>query len=106
MWEIIKEYGIEFLLTAISSGAVFILKKVYSDFKSEVKEQKNLKCGMLALLHDSLFKNCEGYIKKGEITINELDNLERLYTSYHNLGGNGTGTELFERCKDLNIKVK
>lgn len=105
MWEIIKEYGIEFLLTAISSGAVFILKKVYSDFKKESEEQKNLKCGMVALLHDSLFKNCEDCIKKEEITVSELDNLEGLYNSYHALGGNGTGTELFERCKKLNIKT-
>ena len=104
MWEIIKEYGVEFLLTAISSGAAFILKKIYSDFKKESEKQKNLKFGMIALLHDLIFKNCSDYIKKGEITINELNNLEELYKSYHALGGNGTGTELFERCKDLDIK--
>ena len=32
-----------------------------------------------------------------------LKNLEYLYRSYHALGGNGTGTELFNRAKALPI---
>lgn len=103
MLSFIGQYWLEFILTAISSGAVFVLKKVYKDFKKESQEQKSIKEGMVAILHDTLFKNCEQYIKKGEITISELDNLEGLYHSYHSLGGNGTGTELFERCKGLKI---
>lgn len=103
MLSFISQYWLEFILTAISSGAVFILKKVYSDFKKESQEQKSMKQGVVAILHDILFKNCEHYIKKGEITVSELDNLEGLYKSYHSLGGNGTGTELFERCKGLKI---
>lgn len=81
-----------------------MLKRVYKDFKREREEQATLKMGMIALLHDSLFHNCEKYINKGEITVNELNNLEGLYNSYHALGGNGTGTALFERCKNLDIK--
>lgn len=61
---------------------------------------------MVALLHDSLFRNCEQYIKRGEITVNELENLETLYASYHALGGNGTGTALYEKCKLLSIKAE
>lgn len=32
-----------------------------------------------------------------------LKNLEYLYRSYHTLGGNGTGTELYNRAKALPI---
>lgn len=105
MIDFITQYWLEFILTAISSGAVFILKRVYSDFKKESEEQKSIKAGMVAMLHDTLFKNCELYLKRGEITTSELNNLENLYNSYHALGGNGTGTELYERCKNLKIKV-
>lgn len=105
MTEFIAQYWLEFILTAISSGAVFIMKKVYNDFKKESEEQKSMRAGMVAMLHDTLFKNCEQYLKRGEITAAELNNLENLYNSYHALGGNGTGTELFERCKNLKIKV-
>ena len=33
-----------------------------------------------------------------------MRNLEYLYRSYHALGGNGTGTELYNRAKGLPIK--
>ena len=42
---------------------------------------------------------------KGEITTNQLNNIEHLYKAYPNLGGNGTGTELFLRAKALPIKT-
>ncbi len=31
-------------------------------------------------------------------------NIEYLYRGYHALGGNGTGTELYERVKELKLK--
>lgn len=103
---IVLKYWIDLILTGITGFSAFILKKVYSDFKRDRTEQEVLKIGMIALLHDSLFHNCESYISKGEITIDELNNLETLYASYHALGGNGTGTALYERCKNLKIKTK
>lgn len=105
MIDFIAKYWVEFILTLITSGSAYVLKKVYSDFKKEKTEQNILKEGMVALLHNSLFRNCEQYIAKGEITVNELDNLETLYKSYHALGGNGTGTALYERCKSLSLKA-
>ena len=104
MIDIIKNYWLEFVLTAVSSGLVMTVKKIYNEYKKESEEQVSIKIGMVALLHDSLFRNCESYINKGEISVNELDNLESLYSSYHALGGNGTGTALYERCKNLNLK--
>lgn len=104
MLDIIKNYWLEFILTSISGGLVMFVKKIYKDYKKESEEQVNIKIGMVALLHDSLFRNCEIYINKGEISVNELDNLESLYSSYHALGGNGTGTALYERCKNLSLK--
>lgn len=35
---------------------------------------------------------------------NGLRNMDYLYRSYHALGGNGTGTELYNRAKALPIK--
>ena len=104
MLDFIKQYWLEFLLTCITGGATIILKKIYSEFKKTVTDNKVMKQGLVALLHNSLFRNCTEYIKRGEISANELDNLEELYNSYHSLGGNGTGTALYERCKNLKIK--
>ena len=43
-------------------------------------------------------------IAQGSIDTDGLRNLEYLYRSYHALGGNGTGTELYNRAKALQIK--
>jgi len=44
------------------------------------------------------------YIEKGYIDLPGLKNVEYLYKSYHALGGNGTGTELYTRAKALPIR--
>ena len=102
--EIFMKRGVETALTLISGASALMLKKVWADYKREKKEQQVLKVGMIALLHDSLFRNCETYLLKGEITVSELNNLTKLYESYHALGGNGTGTAIYERCKSLPLK--
>ena len=63
-----------------------------------------MKEGVLALLHDRLYQGCTHHINNGYITTEELKNMEYLYNGYHELGGNGTGTELYERVKDLPLK--
>lgn len=99
----IVKYWLEFAFTLIVTFLSFLIKRLYSKFKQEITTQKLLKDGMIAMLHDRLYQLCTNYIANDEITVDELENLELLYNSYHNLGGNGTGTALFNRCKDLKI---
>lgn len=63
-----------------------------------------MKAAALAMMHDRIYSLARYYIAQGYATIQDLDNMEHIYTAYHNLGGNGTGTELFNRCKALPIK--
>lgn len=65
---------------------------------------KALLDGVLAILHDRIYQACQHYLKQGYIDAPGLKNLEYLYRSYHTLGGNGTGTELYNRAKSLPIK--
>ena len=58
----------------------------------------------LALLHNQLYESCTHHLAAGIITIDDLDNLKCVYDAYHALGGNGTGTQLYERCKALRLK--
>ena len=69
-----------------------------------VIKYKALLDGVLAILHDRIYQACQYYIKQGSIDTGGLKNLEYLYKSYHALGGNGTGTELYNRAKALPIK--
>ena len=70
----------------------------------KVTEYKTIKDGLLAIMHDRLYQVCTYYIQQGWIDASGLKNLEYLYQSYHALGGNGTGTELYNRAKALPIR--
>ena len=52
-------------------------------------------------MHDRLYEYSEIYIARYGITIQELDNLRYLYEPYEEMGGNGTGKQLYERCLKL-----
>lgn len=54
--------------------------------------------GIMALLHADLYKACAAILERGWVSSSELDDLTKLYDAYHNLGGNGTGTELYNRA--------
>lgn len=104
MIEFIQKYWLGAFFAGIVSAVSFAWNRLLGRFKDEFVEQELIKQGVLALLHDRLyqaFKNCSA---QGYITANQLNNLEHLYKSYHTLGGNSTGTELYHRCKNMEIK--
>ncbi len=99
MKEFITQYWIEVFFGLAIAG----LSYCFNSIKKKMKEQEKLKEGLIAMLHDRLFQSCMYFINKGEIGLSELQNIEKLYEAYHNLGGNGTGTELYERVLELKI---
>lgn len=86
--------------TAIGAGG-WALRKIVKRQKEQEDEQKAIKDGMLALLHDRIFSIYASCHDRGCASIEEIRNVEYLYHPYHKLGGNGTGTELYERIKDM-----
>lgn len=100
MTEFILKYWLECIFGIVVTGLTFGYKKLYK----RIKEQESLKDGVLAILHDRIFQAARNYISRGHISIEEMRNVQYLYDSYHELGGNGTGTELYERIKHLEIE--
>lgn len=100
MPDFITEYWIEWLFGLAIAGLSLCCKK----FLTKIKEQEAIKDGVVAILHDRLFQSGMCYLNKGEISVSEMENLECLYVAYHKLGGNGTGTEIYERVQNLKIK--
>ena len=95
-----------------SSGLWAFVTKVWERKQEEKKEKEEkvdpndinlMKNAMLAMLHDSLYQSCRFYLSKGKIDEDGYTNLKTLYSSYHGLGGNGTGTELYNRTSKLKI---
>ncbi|WPB33890.1 hypothetical protein [[Clostridium] scindens] len=100
MLEFIVKYWLEFFF----SGVLALLGAGYRKFNLKLKEQGKMKEGILAILHDRLYQVCRFYIHQGWIDVESMKNVEYLYDSYHDLGGNGTGTELYNRVNSLPIK--
>lgn len=95
MQQYILTHWMEWAIAALTAAWGYLLKKL--------SEYKAIKAGLLAILHDRLYQVCLAYIAQGYIDDDDLKNLEYLYRSYHDLGGNGTGTELYNRAKSLPI---
>lgn len=63
-----------------------------------------LEAANVAILHNEIYKQCTYFISQGEISVDDLDNLDYLWRGYHGLGGNGTGELLYNRVKELPIR--
>lgn len=99
------QWLLQWIVTAFLGGVVGALGTAIKALKEKQKEQQErqgaIENGLQALLHSELYKECEGCEKKGFATVDDLKNIEYLYNPYHALGGNGTGTTLYERVKQL-----
>ncbi|MBC5786727.1 hypothetical protein [Clostridium facile] len=104
--DFIAEYWAEFLFGGLATVITAMLSAGYRKLARKVEEHEQVKDGILAILHDRLYQLCQYYLGQGTITPNALKNVEYLYRSYHSLGGNGTGTELYTRVTKLPLDLE
>lgn len=103
-----KEFILEYWLDCIFSGVIFVVlasfKQIYHKFKVQEEKQHAVEKGIQALLRDRIVQAYYNYIDRGFITLHGLENINRMYTEYHNLGGNGTVTKLVEDLRKLEVR--
>lgn len=58
----------------------------------------------LASLHDRIYSGYEIILKRGYVTMKELNNMEYLWKAYSALGGNGTGQKMYDRISQMDIR--
>lgn len=114
--EFAAKYWLQLVVTSGTAVVIYIVKssikavveqmmqEIDEHFKDDIAEQEVIKYGVLSLSHYILYRQCQFLIDRKYITVSELDDLEHLYSGYSALGGNGTGTKLYEECKKLPIK--
>lgn len=73
-------------------------------FKHQITRNKRQDGMLLALGQYRLMRNCERYLGRGYITIEELTSLETLFKAYKGLDGNGVIEELYHKCKNLEVR--
>lgn len=101
MLDFLAKYWLEVFFSAVLGIVVKTQQSIISKRKKDKEEQDAIREGIKALLWDRLYCIYDECLKKGYISIDALRNVENLYQQYHSLGGNGTGTEMYEKLKDL-----
>ena len=79
------------------------IEEVSTRQEEKILEMNAMSWGLLAILHDRVFQACMYFIERGEISCDELENLDYLYRGYSSLGGNGICETLFNKVKELKI---
>lgn len=91
----------------VSSGFLFtVFKKWSSKIEDSEEGKKALKIGVQSLLRDRLYQLNDHCIQKGYATLEEKENFENMYNSYHNLHSNGVMNSVYEKFMDLPIDIK
>lgn len=86
-----------------SSGFWAAVQLIIANRYKKDGRRSSLEKATLALLHDRLHNAYKTSQRRASIDIEELRNLDYIYSAYKTLGGNGTGDEIYKRIKQ---KVK
>lgn len=105
MWQILQKYGFDALFGAITGGLGGAVKCMWHRQKCQIGKQEALEKGVRGMLHNELYRMCIFCDHKGYADVQDRDNLEALYKPYHALGGNGTGTDLYNRTRALPVEA-
>lgn len=84
----------------LAGSAIGVITTIFS--KRSARETA-LQNGVLCLLRAEIIRSHEKYTKRGEIPIYAKESLEKVYNAYHDLGGNGTVTDLYRECMGLRV---
>lgn len=98
--------------TGIVSWLVYKLQRRESrleNFTAELEQKRQLRdeainLALKALCRDRILQGYRYYSRNGGVSTQDLETMTKLYNAYHNLGGNGTISNVFEKIKHLPLK--
>lgn len=64
-------------------------------------ESKAIRDGLCAVLRDRIIQSATCHEEKGFISFRDMENMSLMYQAYHNLGGNGLVTKVYEEVIEL-----
>ncbi|MBR3162118.1 MAG: hypothetical protein IKF19_05250 [Bacilli bacterium] len=91
----IVKYWLEILFVGLSSGFCYLIKQYIG-----------LKNGIKSLLRNEIVRIYEVYTKSGYCPSYMKENINEIYSSYHQLNGNGMATSMIEELNKLPNKPK
>lgn len=101
MKEFITQYWLETLFGIVVLLLTAAVKKLFRKLKDEKEDYSSIKDGMLSLLRAELIRSGEKYLSQGWLHIYAKDAYDKAYKAYHELGGNGTLTNMHDKIMEL-----
>ena len=99
-------FSLTTVLIALLYKRLLTLKKQADEReKADEKKAKAIENAMVAMMRDRIFQACRYHMNNGFVTTGDLEVLNAMYESYHDLGGDQIATELVHRVNKLDIKV-
>lgn len=69
--------------------------------EEQEKENRAIRDGLCAVLRDRIIQSATHHEEKGFIPLRDMENMSLMYQAYHNLGGNGLVTKVYEEVLEL-----
>lgn len=93
----VKEYWIK----ALFGGIISAFGLLFAWLKKKFKRQISLEVGIQSLLRNEIRQEYKECSNKGYCSLDDMENIQDMYNSYHVLGGNGSVTRLIEKLKKM-----
>lgn len=87
------------ILTSLMGYIVWLLKKQKKDRDANSK-------GTMLLLRIQMIEYHDKYMQLGFVPSYAYQNFSEMYEAYHQLGGNGMVTKMYEEMQELHLKKK
>lgn len=97
------EWWVKWAFGLIGAGIVAGFTYLRKKQKAQEIRQTAIENGMQAILRDRILTSYYHYHERGNITLHGLENVECMYKSYHELGGNGTMTHLVQTMREMEV---
>lgn len=93
----IGAHWLEWLFTAVLAVLSWLFKLMRDQLIEEKVKNAAIAEGVQSLLRESIVTNYNRYSDRGYCPIYAKESLKKVYSAYHNLGGNDVATELYNK---------
>lgn len=93
-------------ITTIIALAKLVISPVRLQLTENKKDNQAIKNGLNVLLRRELQSECETAIENGHICSDQVSEITDIYEAYHALGGNGSGTAIYNKAMRIDSRRK
>ena len=96
-----QSHWLEWLFATLTAVAGIGYRNVSAKLKMEQERNAAIANGVQSLLRESIVDNYNKYSERSYCPIYAKESIKKVYTAYHNLGGNDVATELYRKLLAL-----